>query len=201
MLIHTKLLYSKVSTFINNSWTQHYPCMSKPRFILGVTSYSDYLIVAGGKRLYIKTYNDDIELLYYKQSPHWIKANIHLPEPMYFISLTISDSLLYIAGYGKSNKGYQIAVDKIILSVTQSPINSQTVQWSTIAPTPHSRTAIIPNSSPLVIIGGDDLQGVSTADVAMLRQSWSKVASLSSPRTSVAVSCESILAIGGSTKL
>ena len=52
-----------------------------------------------------------------------------------------------------------------------------------------------------MIIGGK-LQGVPTADVAMLKQSWSKVASLSSPRTGVAVvpiNCESILVIGGST--
>ena len=42
----------------------------------------------------------------------------------------------------------------------------------------------------------------ATADVAMLKQSWSKVASLSSPRCSVAVvpiDCHSILVIGGST--
>jgi len=53
-----------------------------------------------------------------------------------------------------------------------------------------------------MIIGGDDLQKVPTGDIAMLKQSWSKVASLSSPRTAVAVvpiNCESILVIGGDT--
>ena len=196
----------KVSTFINNSWTQHYPHMSQPRFSPGVATYSDYVIVAGGVRD-ANTYYDDIELLYYKQSPHWIRTNINLPEPMAFISLTISDDLLYIAGYGtshgRSNKAYKVAVDKITSSVAQSPTSSQTVQWTTIPSTPHYTTTIIPNSCPPVIIGGDDLQDVPTADVAMLKQSWSKVASLSSPRLGVAVvpiNCESILVIiGGAT--
>ena len=196
---------NKVSTFINNSWTQHYPHMSKPRVRPGVATYSDYIIVAGGMRD-INTFNDDIELLYYKQPPHWITTNINLPEPMATISLTISDDLLYIAGYatsrGRSNKTYKVEVDKITSSVAQPPTSSQTVQWTTIPSTPHYKTAIIPNSCPPVIIGGSDLRGVPTADVAMLKQSWSKVASLSSPRIAAAVvpiNCESILVIGGTT--
>ena len=195
---------NKVSTFINNSWTQHYPNMSKPRFRPGVAIYSDYVIVAGGKRD-VNTCNDDIDLLYYKQSPHWIRTDINLPKPMYDISLAISDDLLYIAGYAtyrRSNKAYKISVDKITSSVAQSSTSSQTVQWTTIPSTPHYSTAIIPGTCPPVIIGGSDLQDVPTADVAMLKQSWSKVASLSSPRLAVAVvpiNCESILVIGGTT--
>ena len=203
--INTDEITIKVSTFINDSWTQHYPDMSKPRLGPGVATYSDYVIVAGGGRD-VNTDNDDIELLYYKQSPHWIRTNIKLPEPMCFISLTMSDDLLYIAGYEasleRSNEAYKISVDKITSSVAQSSTSSQTVQWTTIPSTPHYLTAIIPGSCPPVIIGGNDLQHFPTADVAMLKQSWSKVASLSSPRLAVAVvpiKCGSILVIGGST--
>ena len=197
---------NKVSTFINNRWTQHYPNMTKGRARPGVASHSDYVIVAGGSRD-INTVNDDIELLYYKHPPHWIRTNINLPEPMWYISLTISDDLLYIAGYktsdgSRSNEAYQVAVDKITSSVAQPPTSSQTVQWTIIPSTPYYNTAIIPNSSPPVIIGGNDWQHVPTADVAMLKQSWNKVASLSSPRRAVAVvpiNSYSILVIGGST--
>ena len=195
---------NKVSTLINNRWTQHYPNMTKGRIRPGVATHSDYVIVAGGMRD-INIVNDDVELLYYKHPAHWIRANINLPEPMAAISFTISDDLLYIVGYstldGRSNGAYQVVVDKIASSVAQPPTSSQTVQWTTIPSTPHYHTAIIPNSSPPVIIGGD-LQCVPTADVAMLKQSWSKVASLSSPRTAIAVvpiDCHSILVIGGST--
>ena len=194
---------NKVSTFINNNWTQQFPHMLQKRFRPGVATYSDYVIVAGGIRD-INIVNDDIELLYYKQSPHWIRTNINLPEPMAFISLTIADDLLYIAGYAtsdkkRSNKAHKIAADT---SVAQPPTSSQTVQWTTIPSTPYYRTATIYNSYPPVIIGGDDLQGVPTADVAMLKQLWSKVASLSSPRFGVSVvpiNCDSILVIGGTT--
>ena len=197
---------NKVSTLINNRWTQHYPNMTKDRVRPGVTNHSDYIIVAGGMRD-INTVYDDIELLYYKHPPHWIRTNINLPKPMCAISLTISDDLLYIAGYKTSdgkwcNEAYQVAVDKITSSVAQPPTSSQTVQWTTIPSTPYYNTAIIPNSSPPVIIGGNDLQNVPTADVAVLKQSWSKMASLSSPRRAVAVvpiDCHSILVIGGTT--
>ena len=202
---NTEEVTNKVSTLINNRWTQHYPNMTKGRIRPGVATHSDYVIVAGGIRDMNTSY-DDIELLYYKHPPHWITTNINLPVPMNFISLTISDDLLYIAGYdisdnARSNEAYQVAVDKITSSVAQPPTSSQTVQWTTIPSTPHYNTAIIPNSSPPVIIGGDDLQCVPTAVVAMLKQSWSKVASLPSPRRSVAVvpiGCQSILVIGGS---
>ena len=200
----THKVTNKVSTFINNNWTQQFPHMLQKRARPGVVTYSDYVIVAGGMRD-INTVNDDIELLYYKQSPHWIRTNINLPEPMVYISLTITDDLLYIAGYGRSdnkrsNKAYKIAADKTTSSVAQPPTSSQTVQWTTIPSTPHYHTAIVPNSYPPVIIGGDDLQGVPTTDFAVLKQSWSKVASLSSPRIAVAVvpiNCDSILVVGG----
>ena len=196
---------NKVSTLINNRWTQHYPNMTKCRLRPGVASHSDYVIVAGGARD-MNTFCDDIELLYYKHPPHWIRTNTNLPKPMCAVSLTISDDLLYIAGYDesdevRSNKAHQVAVDKITSSVAQPPTSNQTVLWTTIPSTPHYNTTFVPNSTPPVIIGGD-LQNVPTADVAMLKQSWSKVASLSSPRHSVAVvpiDCHSILVIGGTT--
>ena len=45
---------NKVSTFINNSWTQHYPHMLKPRMRPGVASYSVYIIQCcwRGKKFY-----------------------------------------------------------------------------------------------------------------------------------------------------
>ena len=202
---NTRRVTNKVSTFINNSWTHHYPDMSTPRFRPGVASYSDHIIVAGGAReINPYTFNDDIELLYYKQSPCWITANINLPEPMGDISLTVSNNLLFIVGYDtsgwRSDRAYQIAVDDIKSSaVTQPPASSQ---WTPVPSAPHNCTAIIPDSCPPVIIGGRDSQDVPTASIAMLKESWSKVASLSSPRLSVAVvpiNCESILVIGGTT--
>ena len=120
-----------MTTFINNSWTQHYPHMSTLWFRPGVASNSDCIIVAGGVRdLNPITYNDDIELFNYKQSPQWTRTNINL---MWFISFTISNNQLYIVGYDtssgwRSKEAYHIAVDKITSSVTQPSTSSQSVQ-------------------------------------------------------------------------
>ena len=42
----------------------------------------DYVIVAGGV-IDDNTYSDDIELLNYKQSSHWVIARMKLPEAMW----------------------------------------------------------------------------------------------------------------------
>ena len=195
---------NKVSTFINNNWTSHYPTMLKARWRPGVVAYLDYIIVAGGLTD-INTDCDDIELLHFKQPPHWIKTNVSLPQPMNFISLTISDDLLYIVGYGTSTRrykeAYKVSVNKITSTVMLPPTSSQTVQWIKISSPAHYFTATIPNSCPPLIVGGTSL-GVPTADVAMLMQSWIRVSSLSSSRYSIAVvpiNCESFLVIGGTT--
>ena len=198
----TKKATNKVSTFINNNWTSHYPTMLKARWRPGVAAYLDYIIVAGGLTD-IDTDCDDIELLHYKQPPHWIKSNVSLPNPMDFISLTISDDLLYIVGYGTTTvrfkEAYKVSVKKITSTVMLPPTSNQ---WIKISSPPHYFTTTIPNTCPPLILGGASLQGVPTADVAMLMQSWIQVSSLSSSRLLIAVvpiNCESILVIGGTT--
>jgi len=86
---------NKVTTFINNRWTNYYPNMLKARARPGVLSHLDYVIAVGG-RLDDGTFSNNIEVLNYKQSPHWVISRIKLPEPMDLPSLTISGDLLYI---------------------------------------------------------------------------------------------------------
>ena len=131
-----------------------------------------------------------------------------LPEPMRSPSLTISDDLLYIVGYsivtGRTNASYQIPVDTITSSAAQLT-NNQTAHWTKLPPAPHYYTAIIPNSCPPVIIGGDDIQDVTTVDIRVLdipNKSWKKIASLTTARYSTAVvpiNHDAILVIGGCT--
>ena len=126
-----------------------------------------------------------------------------LPEPMRSPSLTISDNLLYIVGYyratGRTSAAYKLSIDIITSPADQLTSN----HWTKLPPAPHYYTAIIPNTSPPVIIGGDDIQYVPTADIRALdvpNNSWKKIASLTSPRSSTAVvpiNHDSILVIGG----
>ena len=202
----TRKRTNKVITY-NNSWYNSYPSMIKARNKPGVVTHLDYVIVAGGT-LDDNTVSDDIEVLNYKQSSHWVIVRMKLPEPMWAPSLTTSDDLLYIVGYSRAtdrtNAAYQLPVDTIASSAAQLTSN-QTAHWTKLPPAPHYKTAIIPNSCPPVIIGGNDIQDVPTIDIRVLdvpNNSWKKIASLTTARAYTAVvpiNCDSILVIGGCT--
>ena len=201
----TNKITNKVTTYNNNSWSKTYPNTIKTRLRPGAVTHLDYVIVAGGI-LDVDTFSDDIEVLNYKQSSHWVIARMKLPEPMRNPSLTISDDLLYIVGYsiatGRTNAAYQLPVDIITSSAAQLTSN-QTAHWTKLPTAPHYYTAIIPNSCPPVIIGGDDIQDVPTVDIRVLdvpNNSWKKIASLTTTRVATAVvpiNHDSILVIGG----
>ena len=206
----TNEITNKVSTFNNNSnnWSSEFPNMTMPRSKPGVVTHEDHVIVLGGG-LDEDTDNDDIEVLNLTQPFQWMKSNIKLPQPMFAISLTISHDQLYIVGYSTSGSmsstAYQLPVASIITSTTQPPTSGQSVDWNKLPNAPHYETALLPHSYPPVIIGGGDIQGVPTSDVAILditKNKWNRLASLSTARDCVAVvpiSHESILVIGGCT--
>ena len=200
----TKKRTNKVTTYSNNSWSKEHPDLLKARDGPGVLTHLDYVIVAGGA-LDDKTLSDDIELLNYKQPSHWVIARMKLPVAMWFPSLTISDNILYIVGYGRAtyrtNEVYEVSVDMVT-----SPVGSnETTHWTELPPAPHTDTAIVPNSCPPVIFGGKDTQYVPTVDISVLdvpNNCWKKIASLTTARGSIAVvpiNHDSILVIGGHT--
>ena len=203
----TRKITNKVTTYNNNSWKNIYPKMNKARSKPGAVTHLDYVIVAGGA-LDDDTFSDDIEVLNYKQSSHWVIARMKLPEPMSNPSFTISDDLLYIVGYSRAtvrtNAAHKVPVDIITSSAAQLT-SSQTAHWTKLPPAPHYHIAVIPNSCPPVIIGGVDIRYVPTVDIRVLdvpSNSWKKIASLTTPRVSTAVvpiNHDSILVIGGYT--
>ena len=203
----TDKVTNKVSTFDNNTnnWGRYYPDLTKPRNKPKVVTHEDHVIVLGGE-IDDGVCSDEIEVLNWTQPLHWMKSNIKLPQPMWSPSLTISHDQLYIVGYsnsGRSSRAYQLTIDSIISSIGQPPTSGQSNNWNTLPNAPHFDTALLPQSYPPVIIGGHDTQYVPTSDVAILditKNTWNRVASLSTPRNNVAVvpiSHDSILIIGG----
>ena len=202
----TKKRTNKVTTYNNNSWSNEYPNLLKARNGPGVLTHLDYVIVAGGT-LDDKTLSDDIKLLNYNQSSHWMIARMKLPEAMRLPSLTISNDTLYIVGCGRatsrSNAAYAMSVDIVTSSAAQFTSN-QTAHWTKLPVAPHFGITIIPNSFPLVIIGGHK-QNVRTVNIVVLdvpNNSWKKIASLTTARSATAVvpiNHDSILVIGGTT--
>ena len=203
----TNKITNKVTTYNNNSWSNEYPNLLKARSKPGVLTHLDYVIVAGGG-LDDNTIYDDIEVLNYKQSSHWVIARMKLPEAMWFPSITISNNTLYIVGYAKANgnrtnAAYEVSVDMVISSAAQLTSN-QIAHWTELPPAPNIFTTIIPESCPPVIIGCS-IHSVPTVDIRVLdvpNNSWKKIASLTTARVSTAVvpiNHDSILVIGGYT--
>ena len=212
----TKKMTNKVSTFDEDSqtWTSYYPDLLSVRSKAGVVSHLEHVIVARGGRSTAEDDTpvilDDIEVLNWIENSHWRKVSIKLPEPMYAFTPTISDGDLIIVGYGAASLRYHNGVYKVsVANITASndqQLNSANI-WTELTVSDHWNVALVPSSSPIVVVGGDDRTGtIPTADIKMYddsNKSWKKIGSLSSARSNVAVGTvynNAIIVIGGCTK-
>ena len=133
---------------------------------------------------------------------------------MYDFKPTISpDDHLLIVGYYDAHKNrdrstYKIPTATITASADlQHNSNTPTI-WTKLTNANHWNTALVPNSSPPVVVGGrdhSDKGATPTADIKMYDDSnktWKKIRSLSSARSHVAVAAvnNTVIIIGGCTK-
>lgn len=191
----------------SNTWINVYPNMMHSRCKPGVITYSDYVLVIGGESgdTHIR---DDIEILNWKQPTQWMMANLHLPEPMWAISMTVSDGELYILGYSgahwRYSTAYQIPVDPIISSVSQT--HSSDITYTEIPAVPYWHATVIPNLCPPTVVGGCTSSGdTCKANIHMFdvsNKEWKNIGSLSTARCGVGIALvdiNTIIVIGGST--
>ena len=216
----TKKRTNKVSTFDEDSqtWTSYYPDLLSVRSRPGVVSHLEHVIVAGGGRSTAEgddtpVIQDDIEVLNWIENSHWRKVSIKLPAPMYGFTPTISDDHLLIVGYYGADTlihqgAYKIPVANITESIDQQHNSDTPTKWIELTAADHWHTALVPSSSPPVVVGGVDTTAtIPTADIKMYdnsNKSWKKIGSLSSARTCVAVAAvynNAIVVIGGCTKV
>ena len=197
-------------TYSDNSWNNTYPNLSVARANPAVISYHQYVIVAGGKG--DDDLLDSIEVFDVTKS-HWMIVNTHLPEPMYQISATICADSFTIVGYtGAGNNGYRetfiIPIDDIISLPQQarqsltSSTDKDNTKWHRLASAPYWKAALVPNTSPPVIIGGEDEQVNTVNDIRIYDDTsnqWNKIVSLpiNCAWTTVAVINQSIIVMGG----
>ena len=207
---------TQVTTFTNNRWNNDtYPNLSVARLLPAVVPYHQYVIVAGGL-VDDETALDTIEVLNVS-SCHWMIVNTHLPEPMYGISATVCADSFTIVGYvGADDISYTgtftISIDQIISQQqqTQQSLTSSTdkdnTKWHTLADAPYWKTALVPNTSPPVIIGGGDEQVNTVNDITIYDDTnnrWKKIASLpiNCAWTTVAVINDCIIVMGGASDI
>ena len=202
----THQYHNKVTTYNNdtNSWCSEYPDMLKNRFLPGVITYNNYVIVMGGMSS-PDNFHDNIEIMEYHHELQWKNVSVKLPVPMHKTKPTISGDNITIVGYGQAGgyqrkRYYQIAIEEIL---DQPPSTSTTSnKWKMLSYAQYYFTATVPYSNPPVIIGGS-VKGVATCDITLYdssRNSWRKVDSLTSARDSVGVALlnnNSIIIIGG----
>ena len=205
---------NEVSTFDDGAqtWMSYYPDLLSIRNLPGVVSHQEYVIVAGGSPRGTDTTQDDIEVLNWMENSRWRRASIKLPVPMYEFTPIISDDYLLIVGYasadGKVKKGvYRFPVATITASVDEQYNSVTSSRWTELTVVPYLYTAVVPGSSPPVIVGGwNRSDKTSTADIKMYDnsdRSWRSVGSLSSAKYLVAVAAvddNAIVVIGGCTK-
>ena len=209
----TRKLTAQVTTFTDNKWTNTYPNLSVARLGPAVVPYHQYVIVAGGLGG-DETPLDTVEVLDITMY-HWMIVNTHLPLPMYRISATICADSFTIVGYdGADIKRYIgtfiIPIDEIISQQqqTQQSLTSSTdkdnTKWHRLADPPYWKTALVPNTSPPVIIGGSDKQLNTVNDITIYddtKNRWKKIASLpiNCADTTVAVINDCIIVMGGAS--
>jgi len=211
----TKKRTNKVSTFDKTSqtWISYYPDLLSIRKKPGVVTHLEHVIVAGGLKFVNNTLvvQDDIEVLNWMENYHWQKVSINLPVPMFAFTPIIIDGHLLMVGYVAADmrhdkSTYKIPVDDITRSGDQQQISDTPTKWITMADTTHWVTALVPSSSPPVVVGGCDQSDTTTSDIKMYDdsgKSWKNISSLSSARSCVAiatVSNNAIIVIGGYSK-
>ena len=210
----TKKRTNKVSTFDEDSqtWTSYYPDLLSVRSKPGVVSHLEHVIVAGGGLDDNSLAQDDIEVLNWTEDSYWRKVSIKLPVPMFSFTPIVYDDHLLIVGYGDAalklnNSAYKIPVATITASCDQQHNSDTRTKWTELTVADYWHTALVPSSSPPVMVGGQDTTGIiPTADIKMYdnsNKSWKKIGSLSSARSAVAVAAvynNAIIIIGGCTK-
>ena len=126
-----------------------------------------------------------------------------------FTPTTTSDDHLLIVGYGgavsRQRNAYKMPVTNITSSNHPKFNSGAYTEWTELTATDHWCTALVPSSSPPVVVGKDK-GDTTTADIKMYddsNKSWKKIGSLSSARSMVAVAAvynNAIIIIRGYTK-
>ena len=210
----TKKRTNKVSTFDEDSqtWTSYYPNLLSVRSKPGVVSHLEHVIVAGGTRPKTEyddtsVVQDDIEVLNWIENSHWRKVSIKLPVPMYNFIPTISDDCLLIGSYCPYQTCKQFYKTPVANITASNHNTDRSTKWTELTIPTHSVTDLVPNTSPPVVVGGEDITGtIPTADIKMYdnsNKSWKKIESLSSARSRIAIATvynTAVVVIGGCTK-
>ena len=200
---------NKVITLEDNKWTAKYHNMIVARYNHAAVTYQHYIIVAGGLGEDWSTL-DTIEV-FNCNNYQWTIVSTHLPQPMKFINATTCNQSFIIAGYDDADDAiyswtFIISMDSL-LEHQQSPTTSTSeddYKWSKLCHTPYFRSTIVPNTSPPVIIGGEDRQRKAVNNISSYddsSNSWKTIelSPITCARAAVTTINNTIIIAGGYT--
>ena len=93
----SRTITTMVSTWTGQSWQQDIPAMPTKRVRPSVTTYSTYLMVAGGKAEDEQTLLGSIDVMDTTTRQWYTPANLQLPQPMYRMQITVSATHICVA--------------------------------------------------------------------------------------------------------
>jgi len=207
LLCTTQQWTKKVSTFdhASQSWISYYPDLLSVRAKPGVVTYLEHVIVAGGGKGYQPLgVQNDIEILNWIENKQWKKVRSTLPEPMWAFSPMISDGNLFIVGFSGVDRLHNSSYTVPVASITAPESTKVLAKWTELSPSPYYTAAIVPGSSPIMVVGGQvpgsssSTSNVTIYDVST--KSWKPTFQLSFTRSSVAVASiynNAFIVIGG----
>ena len=213
-LCDTKEMTNKVTTFdeASQSWTSYYPDLLSVRSRPGVVTHLEHVIVAGGRNSNeTPVVQNDIEVLNWTaENLQWKKVSINLPVPMWDFTPTVSNDNLLIVGYCDVIMEYcrdtfMIPINEVTELDSKGQTGGTSPSWVTLRTPTCWRTALIPNSFPPVIVGGDGEDYSVTDYIKYIDRNRceNKVATLTSARCAAAIAAigdNAIMVIGGYTK-
>ena len=200
-----------VSMWTGQGWQQDIPAMPTKRHAPGVTTYSTFVIVVGGRAEDNRTLLNSIDVLNTTTLLWSTPANLQLPQPMFDMQITVSATHICVASAGitydattntgtLSNRVWQLPVTtltKVLMGEDHSPHD-----WEEIVPTPHCSSALLQHTAHPLAVGGHESRK-PTPNIIMFdsrSNKWSTVGQLLEPRTMCAVvglSRHSFLVCGG----
>ena len=200
-----------LSSWTGGKWEPVFPATKRIHYRPGVVSHDNLLVVAGGSENDSKQKMDDIEVLHVPTKQWSSPVNLRLPKPLSNLKMAVCNEIIYVYdAQGKRNVWkMQWAIFKSLLTEGKVPADQEAQarsSWEDVRKAPVRKSALLPNSTHPILIGGQDSGSNPTGAIFVYQPTenvWTKVGSLKENRhgiSVVTVNATTVMALGGTSR-